>query len=94
MARTVYEVEVAIVEQKGRCPNGHRVGESWVVGRKTPAGICMGAFGSLLPYITTLKFGGTFPWEAREGEGTFSCPDHENLTVFRLKRRERSDGKG
>jgi len=81
-----WDVEIEVVSQKGRCPNGHAVGDRWVVGRKTPAGICLGAFGALLPYLTTLRFGGSFPWEAVEGEGTFGCPDHENLTVFRLRR--------
>jgi uncharacterized repeat protein (TIGR04076 family) len=86
---TAYDVEIEIVEQRGHCPNGHRVGERFIAGRTTPAGICMGAFASLLPYITALKFGGSFPWEAREGEGTFCCPDHKNVTVYRLRRIER-----
>jgi uncharacterized repeat protein (TIGR04076 family) len=68
---------------------GHKPGEKWLVGRTTPAGLCVGAFASLLPYLTTLKFGGSFPWEAREGEGTFSCPDHANANAFRLRRLER-----
>jgi len=46
----------------------------------------MGAFASLLPYITT----GTFPWEEREGDGTFCCPDHKNAMVYRLRRIERA----
>jgi uncharacterized repeat protein (TIGR04076 family) len=85
----IYDVEIEIVEQRGRCPNGHRVGEKFRAGRKTPGGICMGAFASLLPFITALKFGGSFPWEEREGEGTFCCPDHRNITVYRLRRVER-----
>ena len=46
-----YDVEIEIVEQRGHCPNGHKIGEKFLAGRKTPAGICMGAFASLLPFL-------------------------------------------
>lgn len=68
MAGRYHEVEIEIVGQRGRCPNGHRVGQRWRVGRHTPAGLCIGAFSSLLPYLTTLRFGGAFPLgEGRRG---------------------------
>jgi uncharacterized repeat protein (TIGR04076 family) len=46
----------------------------------------MGAFASLLPYITTLRFGGSFPWEKDPDSGTFCCPDPEVVNTFRLER--------
>jgi uncharacterized repeat protein (TIGR04076 family) len=81
-----YDVEITLLAQKKKCPAGHKVGDQFLVGRKTPAGICMGAFGSLLPFITTLRFGGAFPWEKNAAEGTFCCPDPEVVNVFRLRR--------
>ena len=85
MARR-YDVRVTLLSQIKKCPNGHQVGDQWLIGRKTPAGMCLGAFNSLLPYVTTLRFGGSFPWEAEEGKGTFCCPDPEVVNTFRLER--------
>jgi len=81
-----FDVRITLVSQLKKCPNGHRAGDEFVVGSKTPAGLCMGAFASLLPFITTLRFGGAFPWEKTVGEGTFCCPDPEVVNVFHLKR--------
>ena len=58
-----YDVRITLVSQKKACPAGHRIGDEFLVQGTTPEGICMGAFSSLLPYITTLRFGGSFPWE-------------------------------
>ena len=84
MARR-YDVRITLVSQRKKCPNGHKVGDQWLVGRKTPAGVCLGAFNSLAPFIATLRFGGNFPWE-KDDEGTFCCPDPEVVNVFRLER--------
>jgi uncharacterized repeat protein (TIGR04076 family) len=81
-----HDVEITLVSQIATCPNGHKVGDRWRVERLTPGGICMGAFSSLLPYITTLRCGGSFPWEKEEGEGSFCCPDPNVVNVFHLKR--------
>ena len=81
-----YDVKITLISQLKKCPNGHKVGDKFIVGRKTPGGMCMGAFSSLHPYITTLRFGGSFPWEKVEGQGTFCCPDPEVLNIFRLER--------
>jgi uncharacterized repeat protein (TIGR04076 family) len=90
MARR-YAVRITLTSQLGRCPNGHKVGDRWLVGRRTPEGICLGAFNSLLPYITALRYGGNFPWEEEEGEGTFCCPDPRVVNTFRLERLPGSD---
>ena len=84
-----YDVKITLVSQLKKCPAGHKVGDEIVVRDKTPGGMCMGAFGSLLPYITTLHFGGSFPWEKNEGEGRMCCPDPDVVNVFHLQRVER-----
>ena len=81
-----YDVRITLISQLKKCPAGHRVGDQFLVGRYTPGGLCMGAFGSLFPFITTLRFGGAFPWEKTEGKGAFCCPDPEVANVFRLER--------
>jgi len=81
-----YDVKITLVSQLKKCPAGHQVGDEFLIGHMTPAGLCMGAFSSLLPYITTLRFGGSFFWEKNDDEGTFCCPDPEVVNVFHLER--------
>ncbi|MDJ0763514.1 MAG: TIGR04076 family protein [Myxococcota bacterium] len=76
---------IAVKSERGRCPNGHRVGDEYVVGGHTVKGICIGAFGACLPYLTTLRWGGSFPWEEDPESLTVGCPDCENQVVWRLK---------
>jgi uncharacterized repeat protein (TIGR04076 family) len=81
-----YKVSVKVISQKGNCEAGHRVGDEWVVGEKTPEGICIFAFASLLPFITPLMYGGAFPWEKDPDRTTVACPDPDNPVVFELRR--------
>ena len=88
MAR--HDVRITLLSQLKGCPNGHQVGDRWLVHGKTPEGMCLSAFSSLQPFLMTLRFGGSFPW-AREGEVTVCCPDPEVVNVFRLERVDGSD---
>ncbi|MBU0985083.1 MAG: TIGR04076 family protein [candidate division Zixibacteria bacterium] len=83
-----YDVKITLESQLSQCPAGHKVGDQWTVGRYTPGGMCMGAYGALLQYVTTLRFGGSFPWEKDPDRGTFCCPDPKVVNVFRLERIE------
>ncbi len=79
-------VRIKVVSQKGTCEAGHRVGDEWLVGEKTPEGLCIFAFGSLLPALTPLMYGGSFPWESDPDMTTAACPDPDNPVVFELRR--------
>lgn len=81
-----YEVAVKVISQKGTCGAEHKVGEEWVIGYKTPQGICFSAFNALYPAIQMLLFGGSFPWETDPDVATIACPDAENPVVFELRR--------
>lgn len=81
-----YNVRITLLSQLKRCPAGHKVGDEFIVGRYTPGGMCMGAFGSLLPFITTLRYGGSFPWEKDPDSGIFCCPDPKVVNTFLVER--------
>jgi len=81
-----YKVRVRVVSQKGTCEAGHKVGDEWLVDYKTPEGLCIFAFSSLLPGIMALMFGGSFPWESDPDATTAACPDADNPVVFELRR--------
>jgi uncharacterized repeat protein (TIGR04076 family) len=79
-------VRVKVLSQKGHCEAGHKVGDEWLVGEKTPEGMCIFAFASLLPFITPLMFGGAFPWEKDADKTTAVCPDPDNPVIFEIRR--------
>ena len=81
-----YNVLVKVVSKLGHCGSGHKVGDEWVIIDKTPEGICLSAFNSLLSTIQVLQFGGSFPWENNPDVATIACPDAENQVVFELRR--------
>lgn len=80
------EVIARVISQKGTCSAGHRVGDEFVIGERTPAGMCTWAFYTLFPFAEALAFGGSFPWEDDPGKAVACCPDSENPVVFELRR--------
>jgi len=82
----MYEVSVKVISQKGTCAQEHKVGEEWVIGSKTPEGICCGAFNAMYPNARVLRFGGVFPWTTDPDVVTVACPDAKNPVVFELRR--------
>ena len=81
-----YDVLVKVISQEGFCANGHKVGDEWVVGGKTPEGICLAAFNSLYPNARVLMFGGVFPKKPDPDIATATCPDGKNPVTFEMRR--------
>jgi uncharacterized repeat protein (TIGR04076 family) len=81
-----YKIIARVVSQKGSCSAGHKVGDEFVLGEKTPPGLCSWAFNSLFPFAEVLKFGGTLPWEKDPDKTTVACVDPDNPVVFELRR--------
>jgi len=81
-----YDVLVKVVSQKGTCAREHKVGDEWVIGGKTPEGICIEAFQTLIPHMQALMFGGSFPWGTDPHVTIEACPDPANPVVFELSR--------
>ena len=81
-----YKISIEVVSQKGECVLEHKVGDQWVVERKTPEGMCLSAFNALFPSLRVLMFGGAFPWEDNPDVTTVACPDAVNPVVFELRR--------
>ncbi len=81
-----YHVSVKVISQEGKCVQELKIGDEWVITNKTPGGLCLGAFASLLPKAYVLSFGGSFPWSPDPDAVTVACPDAENPVVFELRR--------
>lgn len=81
------DVIAKVISQKGICEAGHTVGDEFVIGQKTPTGLCSWAFYTLFPFAAVLQFGGSFPWEENPNKATVACPDPANPVIFELRRR-------
>jgi len=79
------EVIAKVISQRGTCAAGLKVGDRFVIGDKTPAGMCSWAFYTLFPFAGVLQYGGAFPWEKDSNKTTVACPDPENPVVFELR---------
>ncbi len=85
MAET-YDVIARVISQKGSCVAGHKVGDEFLIGDITPQGMCSWAFYSVFPFISTLQYNGSFPWETDSQKAIVACPDPGNPVVFELRR--------
>ena len=75
-------VQLRITVKRGKCQGGiNHVGQSFTVENTTPAGMCLGAWNSVAPYVTALRFGADFPWEQAKGYALIHCPDPKGITL-------------
>ena len=81
-------VVMRVASVKGKCPNGHKVGDAYHIGTKTPEGVCIAAFSLCMPYVMTLRHGGEFPWVDEAGTVSLGCPDTISQVTWRLERSE------
>ena len=51
-----------------------------------PAGFCTWAWHDIYPTVTTLRFGGDFPWMKKEGMAISCCSDGARPVFFRIER--------
>ena len=73
---------IRITVREGDCQGGvHEVGQVFTVERTTPAGMCLGAWNAIAPYVVALCCGGNFPWEEERGVATIHCPDPKGIMV-------------
>lgn len=76
------KVKVAIIDkrEKGQCPNGHKIGDVFYIGDKTPEGLCCSAFNAIWSYAKTLLVS-----QNKKFEGTVCCPDSEVGMEYKLE---------
>ena len=84
-----YDITVKVLEVKGNCYIGHRIGDEWVVkgiGATTPGGICFQAFCTMELHISAMRCGGVWGWQTDPNTDRLRCPDPDNRVVFELRR--------
>ena len=84
-----YNVIARVVSQKGTCVANHKVGDEFLIGDATPSGMCSWVFYTVFPFVSTLQYNGSFPWEKDRETAIVACPDPANPVVFELRRVEK-----
>jgi len=59
-------------------------GDVFVIGPRTPDGMCSRAFAAVYPAALAMRFSDSIKWEAPEGHLDVTCPD--GFVVYRLSR--------
>ena len=78
------DVRVKVVYKRGTCVYGHKVGDEWIVGTTTPAGICNPAYMTLYPFLRVYQLGGKYEFPRGSGVARVCCPDAWNQVIFEL----------
>jgi uncharacterized repeat protein (TIGR04076 family) len=74
---------VEILQNKFNCS---KVGEVFVIGPRTPEGMCARAFAAVYPAALAMRFSDKMSWESDDGHIDVTCPDQD--VVYRLTRME------
>ena len=72
---------VRILADKFKCS---KVGDSFVLGPRTPAGMCARAFAAVYPASLAMRFAEKISWESEDGSMEITCPEQD--VVYRLTR--------
>jgi uncharacterized repeat protein (TIGR04076 family) len=82
-----YKVELRVIEQRGACGFGHKVGDVIVFdGRKVDGEICFHALYSVIPKVFAMMYGVEFPWAEDKDVASHPCPDAYNPVIFEVRR--------
>ncbi|MCP4580295.1 MAG: TIGR04076 family protein [candidate division Zixibacteria bacterium] len=86
----IIDIEIKEIRGQGTCPSGHKIGEVFHMG---DGKLCPWATHTIMPFATALRFGGEVPWRDKDKDKIeISCPDPDNVVVFRLSRRPKTEG--
>ena len=80
-----YKINAIIVQQKGHCGAGHKVGDSFPISCHDSGGLCGFFYHDIFADLQTMQFGGSMPWW-KDGVAEVRCPDPKNQVTLKLER--------
>lgn len=87
ISMAICDLAIKVVAQKGSCPAGHKPGDTFLFkGGLTGEGLCTTALAALMPAISVLSVGGSFPWEKDPRSTRRACQDFNNTVIFEITR--------
>lgn len=87
-----HKIKITVDSVRGTCPLGSKPGKVFIIGRTTPAGMCISAFNAVGPVVQVLRYGGSFSWEKDANVAFVGCPDHINQVVYKVQRASEMGG--
>lgn len=82
-----YRVEVTVLEQKGVCQFGHRVGDKAKFdGEGLEGRICWHSLCSMMYKVHGMLYGASYPWLSDPDIATHPCPDFKNPVIYEIRR--------
>jgi uncharacterized repeat protein (TIGR04076 family) len=78
-------LQAEVIEVKGQCGAGHKVGDRLKLGCWDTGGLCGFFYHDIFPNLSVMQFGGRYPWDST-GELMLECPDRDNAVTIRLTR--------
>ena len=85
--RIGYQVIGTIIQAKGHCHAGHKLGERIELDVHNARGICGFLYHNAFPYLVMLQFGGGFPADWGNPDTVeIECPDKQNAVTLELNR--------
>jgi len=81
-----YKITAAVKSIKGECSAGHKVGDKFDLSCYSSDGLCGFFYHDLFPWISTLQFGGEYPWYEDKDTIELGCIDSYNEVTLVLKR--------
>lgn len=85
-AEVGYKIIGTVKSVKGECSAGHKVGNKFNLSGYSSDGLCGFFYHDLFPWISTLQFGGEYPWYEDKDTIELPCIDRYNEVVIELKR--------
>lgn len=79
------KVTATIIEVKGECVAGHKVGDTFEISVINTGNMCGLCYNRIFPALCTYQFDGKFPWWSQDN-AIVECPDRKNLVSIRLEK--------
>jgi uncharacterized repeat protein (TIGR04076 family) len=79
-----FKIKCEVVDILRNDFNCAKVGQIFILGPRTPDGMCAKAFATIYPTALAMRFSDKMSWENEEGYIDVTCPDQD--VVYRLSR--------
>lgn len=82
----IYKVTAKVIKQEGHCDACHKVGDTFIIGDKTPDAMCAHAYQAIFPFAMGYRYDASYRWDTNPNITTLACPDPDNPVVFEISR--------
>ena len=90
-----YKIRISVdkIKGKGSCSLGLKKGDKFWF-KEEGSEFCLWAQNAIFPFVSSLRYGASFPWEKNPDVAYACCPDPYNTVVFKIERIKNRQKKG